>query len=118
MINARMMYMRPGNLFKDFVIESGEQKVSSTGRPVWSHEGDGTKILRGCLAEATDEQRTNHSNEEHVVTHTVVQQGRPKAKRGDRLLLEDRHFYIVDVDDTGTLGVATLYYAEERRDAK
>ena len=32
MINANMMYLRPGNLFKEFVIENNRQKVTSTGR--------------------------------------------------------------------------------------
>ena len=34
MINANMMYLRPGNLFKEFVIENNRQKVTSTGRVV------------------------------------------------------------------------------------
>lgn len=118
MINTRMMYLRPGNLFKDFIIESNEQVVTSTGRVANKHTGDGTKILKGCLAEANDEERTNHSQQDHIVTHTIVQAGSPKAKRTDKLVLGDRTFYIVDIDDAGTLGISTIYYAEERRDAK
>ena len=116
MINARVMYMRPGNLFKDFVIEQETQTVSSTGRAIWAHDGDGTRIIRGCLAESTDEQRIRHSSKEHIVTHTIVQSGKPRAKRGDRLALEDRTFLITDIDETGSLGAATIYYVEERRD--
>lgn len=118
MINTRMMYLRPGNLFKDFIIESNEQVVTSTGRVANKHTGDGTKILKGCLAEANDEERTNHSQQDHIVTHTIVQAGSPKAKRTDKLVLGNRTFYIVDIDDAGTLGISTIYYAEERRDAK
>lgn len=118
MINTRMMYLRPGNLFKDFIIESNEQVVTSTGRVANKHTGDGTKTLKGCLAEATDEERTNHSQKDHIVTHTIVQAGSPKAKRTDKLVLGNRTFYIVDIDDAGTLGISTIYYAEERRDAK
>lgn len=33
-------------------------------------------------------------------------------------ILGNRVFYIVDIDDTGSLGVSTLYYAEERTDVK
>lgn len=122
MMNARMMYMRPGNLFKEFVIESNAQKVTSTGRVVNNPSGDGSKSLKGCLAEASDQDRQNHSTKEHIVTHTIVQSGAPLAKRTDKLILTDksltksRSFYIVDVDDTGTLGVSTIYYAEERND--
>lgn len=118
MISTKMMYVRPGNLFKEFIIESNKQVVTSTGRVANSHSGDGTKTLKGCLAEASDEDRTNHSQKDHVVTHTIVQAGSPKAKRTDKLVLGERTFYIVDVDDAGTLGISTIYYAEERRDVK
>ncbi len=118
MNNTRMMYVRPGNLFKEFVIESNQQVVTSTGRVVNRHSGDGTEILKGCLAEVSDEERTNHSQKDHIITHTIVQAGSPKAKRTDKLVLGERMFYIVDIDDAGSLGVSTIYYAEERRDAK
>lgn len=116
--NTRFMYLKPGNLFKVFIIESNKQVVTSTGRVANNHTGDGTKTLKGCLAEASDEDRINHSQKDHVVTHTIVQSGSPKAKRTDKLVLENRVFYIVDIDDAGALGVSTIYYAEERRDAK
>mgnify|MGYP006922126156 CR=1 FL=1 len=118
MINTRMMFVRPGNLLKEFIIESNKQVVTSTGRVANSHSGDGTKTLKGCLAEASDEDRTNHSQKDHVVTHTIVQAGGPRAKRTDRLVLGGRVFYIVDIDEAGMLGIATIYYAEERRDVR
>lgn len=118
MKNVRMMYVRPGNLFKDFIIEKNSQKVTSTGRVANCHSGDGANIIKGCLAEASDEDRTNHSQKEHIVTHTIVQSGSPKAKRADRLVLGERIFYIVNIDDAGGLGISTIYYVEERRDAK
>ncbi len=118
MVSTRMMYLRPGNMFKDFVIECNDQTVTSTGRVANRHTGDGTKTMRGCLAEASDDDRTNHSQKDHVVTHTIVQAGMPMAKRTDRLVCGERVFYIVDIDDVGALGISTIYYAEERRDAK
>lgn len=118
MNNARMMYLRPGNLFKKFIIESNNQVVTGTGRVANSHRGDGTNALKGCLADATDEDRKNHNQNDHIITHTIVQAGSPKAKRTDKLILGERVFYIVDIDDAGGLGISTIYYAEERRDAK
>lgn len=118
MINTRMMYLRPGNLTKEFIVESNKQAVTSTGRVANNHVGDGTKRLQGCLADATDEERQNHSQKDHVVTHTIVQAGKPKAKRLDKLVLGNRVFYVVDIDDCGSLGISTIYYAEERRDVK
>lgn len=117
MKNVRMMYLRPGNLFKDFIIEDDTEEVTATGRVVNVHKGDGTNVLKGCMAAASDKDIENHSTEDHRITHTIVQAGRPKAKRNDRLLYGDRRFYIVDIDDVGDLGVTTVYYAEERRDA-
>lgn len=118
MINTRMMYVRPGNLFKEFIIENNKQAVTGTGRVANNHTGNGANILKGCLTDATDSERENHSQKDHIVTHTIVQTGRPKAKRTDRLVLGNRVFYIVDIDDAGALGISTIYYAEERRDAK
>lgn len=118
MNSTRMMYLRPGNLFKYFIIESCQQAVTGTGRVANNHTGDGTKTLKGCIAEASDEDRANHSQKDHIVTHTIVQAGRPKAKRMDKLVFGERTFYIVDIDDAGSLGISTIYYAEERRDAK
>jgi len=118
MINARAMYLRPGNLFKDFTVEDNEQEINSRGRAVIKYSGNGLKTFRGCLANASDQDKANHSISDHIVTHTIVQIGPPKAKRTDKLIMGDRVFYVIDVDDTGTLGVATLYYAEERTDVK
>lgn len=118
MKNTRMMYVRPGNVFKEFIIENNTQVVTGTGRVANIHSGDGTRTLKGCLAAASDGDRTNHNQMDHVITHTIVQPGSPKAKRGDKLVLGERVFYIIDVDDLGSLGISTVYYAEERRDVK
>lgn len=109
-------------MFKEFVVESNTQTVTGTGRVAQNISGDGSKFLKGCLTEASEQDRQNHSTKEHIVTHTIVQSGLPVAKRTDRLTLTDkfqtkiRSFYVVDVDDVGTLGISTIYYAEERND--
>ena len=118
MMSTKMMYVRPGNLFKEFIIEDDNQVVTGTGRVANNHNGDGTRTLKGCLAEASDEDRTNHSQPDHIVTHTIVQAGSPMAKRGDKLVFEEHVYYIVNIDDAGTLGISTVYYAEERRGLK
>ena len=118
MKSTRMMYMRHGSLFKEFIIEDNRQVVTSTGRVADKHMGNGTKTLKGCLAEASADDREDHSQKDHIVTHTIVQAGSPKAKRTDKLVLGERVFYIVDIDDAGSLGISTIYYAEERRDVK
>lgn len=114
MKSTRMMYVRPGNLFKEFAIEDNTQTITGTGRVANRRSGDGTKTLVGCLAEASADDRANRGQKDHVVTHTIVQPGAPRAKRTDRLVLGEREFYIVDIDDAGALGISTIYYAEER----
>lgn len=118
MINARMMYHRPGNLFHEFIIEGNNQGITSTGRAASSFLGDGTNTLKGCLAEASEKEKGSHNTSDNIVTHTIVQSGAPKAKRNQRLIFKDRVFFIVDVDNTGGLGIATLYYVEERTGVK
>lgn len=114
MISTRMMYMRPGNLIKEFIVEDNRQEVTKTGRVVHNHKGSGTVKIKGVLADATEEERAKHSTKDHEVTHTIVSAGAPEAKRTDRLVLGERAFYIVSVDDAGSLGISTIYYAEER----
>lgn len=74
------MYLRPGNLYKDFIVEENDTSVSSTGRPKTSYKGDGTKMLKGVLAEADNKQKMRWEQLQHPISHTIVQNGRPNAK--------------------------------------
>lgn len=112
------MYLRPGNLYKDFIIEENVQGVSATGRPQTSYKGDGSKMLRGALAEADDKQKMRWKQLQHPITHTIVQNGRPKAKPEDKLVMGNRVFLVQGVDEPGSLGICTFYYVEERKDVE
>ena len=46
------MYLRPGNLYKEFVIEDNKADIGKTGRATASFSGDGSRTLKGALAEA------------------------------------------------------------------
>lgn len=41
-----------------------------------------------------------------------------KQKKSDKLILGNRTFYIIDLDEVGSFGISTIYYAEERKDVK
>ena len=110
------MYMRPGNLYKDFLIEGSSATIGPTGRPTTSYSTDGKKTLRGALAEATPKQKMEWSQLQHPITHTIVQSGRPKAKQEDKLISGNRIFFIQGIDEPGSVGVCTIYYVEERMD--
>lgn len=110
------MYLRPGNLYKDFIIEGHTESVRKTGRPTTSYSPKGDQTLRGALAEATPKQKMEWKQLQHPITHTIVQDGRPLAKQEDKLILGDRVFLIQGVDEPGSIGVCTIYYVEERMD--
>lgn len=55
---------------------------------------------------------------QHPISHTIIQDGRPKAKAEDKLILGERIFLIQGIDDPGSIGVCTIYYVEERMDVK
>lgn len=115
-MNRSFMYLRPGNLYKDFIIEENRTCVGTSGRPRTSYYGDGSRMLRGALAEADDKQKVRWEQLQHPVTHTVIQDGRPRAKAEDKLMLGSRIFLIQGVDEPGGLGICTIYYVEERKD--
>lgn len=112
------MYLRPGNLYKDFIIEKSVAKIDSRGRPKASYNEQGTEILRGALAEANDHQKIRWEQLQHPITHTIVQDGPPKVKPEDKLILGNRIFLVQGVDEPGSLGICSLYYVEERADIK
>lgn len=112
------MYLRPGNLYKDFIIEESVSGIGKNGRPQTSYVGDGTCMLRGALAEATPKQKLEWQQLQHPISHTIVQDGRPKAKAEDKLILGSRVFLIQGLEEPGSIGVCTIYYVEERMDVK
>ncbi len=112
------MYLRPGNLYKYFVIEPSTSVVTSNGRPKTTYDQTGNRTLRGALAQATTKQKIEWEQLQHPITHTIVQDGRPRAKAEDKLVLGDRVFLIQGVDEPGSIGICTIYYVEERMDVK
>ena len=110
------MYLRPGNLVKDFIIEPVSSAVDSTGRPVKSYDQESGGILRGVIASASAKAIEKYGQDAHPCTHQIVQYGGKKAKPTDRLVRGHAHYYILGIDDVGELDVATIYYVEERVD--
>lgn len=115
MINAKLMYLRPGNMFKDFIILSKTASLNSSNKPVTSYSRSG--IISGCLADADPDIKSDWKQRGHTVSHVIVQNGEPKAKAGDRLVLNNRKFEIHGIDDMGSLGIAVQYFCEERFDS-
>lgn len=110
------MYLRPGNLFKDFFVEPRTTAIGGRGRQAITYDTAGTTHLLAVLAEAKPDEIERFKQTEHPITHTITQRGRPKAKAGDRLVHGGRLFYVQGIDEPGELGIWTIYYAEERSD--
>lgn len=120
-IIPNILYLQPGNLEKDFIVKRKETKISGTGTPYSEYISTG-KIVSGVLADADKNQsdRKKHlwDQDQHTLTHTIVSFDAPQAKKGDIFVMEDRYFLALLVDDAGALGVATIYYMEERNDLR
>ncbi|MDD3229164.1 MAG: hypothetical protein PHE09_08085 [Oscillospiraceae bacterium] len=111
-----MMYLRPGNLFKDFSIEKKGATLSTRGRAKSQYDGQTGEQLSAVLADAKPQEKDRWKQLQHPISHTITQKGTPKADAEDRLVLGDRTFFIQGVDDPGALGLWTIFYVEERFD--
>lgn len=117
----RGMYLRPGNLYKEFRLLTEKTEISDTGTPI-KHFVDSGRIFRGILAQVgTDEaQRMKHlwDADQHNLTHTIVSRGKSMCKKGDMLAGDNQLFFVLLVQEVGQLGITTIYYVEERNDVK
>nr|WP_325297152.1 hypothetical protein [uncultured Dysosmobacter sp.] len=111
-----MFYLRPGNLFKDFWVETKDTAVSSRGRIKSDYRQDDPAHFLAVLAEAKPEEIERFHHLDHPITHTITQSGPPRAKAKDRLVHNGRIFYVQGVDNIGELSLWTIYYAQERSD--
>lgn len=79
------MYLRPGNLFKEFLVKRKESDISDIGLPVSGYKDTGI-LVNGVLAEAStdDREKTKHmwDQDQHSLTHTIVSWAEPVAKKG------------------------------------
>lgn len=110
------MYLRPGNLFKDFSIEKKGATLSTRGRARSEYDGETGERIRGVLAEAKPVEKERWRQLQHPISHIITQKGQPQAEAEDRLILGERMFFIQGVDEPGALGLWTIYYVEERFD--
>lgn len=114
------MYLRPGNLYKDFRIL--KLKSTVTEGMVQSGYADTGRIVRGILAQAETgiEEQKKHlfDQDSSALTHTIVSRGKAVVEKGDVLAFDNRFFYVLLTEEAGYLGITTIYYCEERKDVK
>ena len=100
-----LMYLRPGNLWTDFVVRRKSIR-NILGHPVSDFEAKGE--ISGILAEAS-------SNESDRMKHRW---DFADVKQGDYLATAGRTFLVLLCEDPGNLGATGLIYLEERNDLK
>lgn len=110
------MYLRTGNIYKDFIIEHKDESVSSRGRKKSRYADSDANMIKAILAEADPREKERWRQLSHPISHTIVHKGSPMANTEDRLIFGGRMFYIQGIDEPGSLGLWTIYYAEERFD--
>lgn len=110
-----MRYLRPGQVFLDFLVEHAQSGVDGHGRPVRGYDAEHPVLIRAAIASADAEARERYSRPEHPVTHSIVHLAPPVAEVDDRMVRGDRHYYVNGVEDPGGLGLWAIYYVEERR---
>lgn len=117
---GRPMYLRPGNLYKEFYIRRLDVEMVS-GFPKESYVDKGEHV-KGILAEArsneSEKMKHRFDQSQHSLTHTLVTAGRSGVKKGDRLILGERGFLALVVDDISALDMSDIIYLEERNDVK
>lgn len=109
------MYMRPGNMLKDFDVCRKTSGVTETGRVKVEFRKTGD-IIRGVLSDATPDEQMRWSQYQHPITHKIVQKGSAISKAGDELTHGERVFLVQGVDNVSELGMVTIYYIQERFD--
>lgn len=109
------MYLTPGMLNQTFAWQSRATGEDTRGKPTYSYSDVGD--ISGVLADSTPVQQLQYSQLDHPVTHQLVVRGPRQAEDGDRLLLNNRRFYVHTAEDPGGIGLYTIYMLQERSDA-
>ena len=109
------IYLRPGNMLRDFEVAVSSATISDTGRQQTHYEQNGT-VIRGVLSDASSSEEVTWYQMGHPITHKIVQRGSRKAKETDKLIMGERIFLIQGADDVSDLGMVTIYYVQERYD--
>ena len=114
------MYLRPGNLWKDFRIKRSKM-VNQNGYPkeIFVDSPDSVKGIVSVAANNSNENlKTLFDQASHSITHQMVVRGRPDLKKGDMLIGDEIAYLVLIIDDVGLLGTTGLIYLEERNDLK
>lgn len=117
------VFLRPGQGFKKFIVKKREKSLTESRKPIYGEYTDAGSII-GILATANQKEIEQWKQNEHPITHKIVQQGvQNSAKATNYLVLsekgkKDRYFYIQGISNPGELDHLIRYFVEERKDLK
>lgn len=110
----------PGEGFTAFTIYNKKTGLTPSGRPTGGGIAETENRFYGILTGASQREVDQWKQNGHPITHKVTQQyAEAQAKATDYLKSEDgRTFYVQGTKNPAGLGVAMIYYVEERLDRK
>lgn len=110
----------PGQGFQNIQIYTKTNRKTDSGRVVTTGYEQTKQFFWGIAAEASQREREEWKQNQHHITHTVVEYGAVvKAKATDYLVSSDgRKFYVQGANNAANLDISMIYYVEERFDMK
>lgn len=119
MFNANI---RVGDGFQPLEIYRKTGEVSTTGRAQSGNYAQYGERIWGMIMNASQTEKEQWKQAGHPVSHKILQYGsRPsQAESTDviKAVRDNREYYVQGRKDPMQLGVATIYYVEERLDIK
>lgn len=76
---SAIFYLRPGNLYKDFLVAKCTSGIDGKGRPVKKYESNDSAVIHAVLAQATPQEKARWEQIQHPITHTIVDRGAPES---------------------------------------
>ena len=121
MKHGRIGMMRPEQFPQPFNVYSQSTTTSQYGRLRETAPTAKVLGLRCIISTAKPDEVQRFSQTGVVVTHTIIERGKPTAKEQDIFVLakggiETRKFRVQAVHNKGELDIDTVYYCEERGD--
>ena len=66
---SAIFYLRPGNLYKDFLVAKCTSGIDGKGRPVKKYESNDSAVIHAVLAQATPQEKARWEQIQHPITH-------------------------------------------------
>lgn len=98
-------------LKKTFSVQSGEDVRRGGG---WTKNWTFRAEVVGVLAKSNAQSGFLGQATQETKTHNIVCNGAPVAKTGERLVLGNRYFYVLSVENPGDLNRTHYYEVIER----